>query len=408
MLSSRFLVLFLYVGPGLPFQRHTLRQQRRRFRLYIHDVEQRLQSFWESQSFGVVEHIVNHVLTKGLPTSRLLLPLSHCNMNDDINEQFYSFYNGNFSYIGDWSEKPSIGFYLPRRKKRSYRFVLAYAGHHFCGWQRQPNNHNLLSVQEVVESAIESAFTENGRPDVRVAGRTDAGVSALGQVARVRILFSKNVGDSVSTANQILYALDDAARLSNYKWRCLALSEVSDSFHPTFDSTSRSYIYGIDVNAKSKLCKILAPTEFHCISADSWENTLLDQFVIILNSQLESLEGKELDYIAFSHGQVKTETTICCLNHAKVRLCKQVLSSDEDLVLIFEFTGNRFLRRMVRMLVGTSMFLALEQMLCHLPSSSTTLHSLCHSKQRNRRWVKTAPPGGLIFIGAQCLDRRFF
>jgi tRNA pseudouridine38-40 synthase len=394
MLSSCFVVLLSCVRVVLPLLLQPSSQQRRTSRCAVHNVEQRLESFWEERPFTVAERVVLNVLTTGVLTSQLLCPICDNVLDDDLDHRpFYSLYNGSFSYMFSVSEELSVSFRKRRRKKQSFRFVLAYAGQYFCGWQRQPNNFNLPSVQEVVEDAIASAFIENGRPDVRVSGRTDAGVSALGQVARVRILVPKGDDGSVSAADQLWNVLSAAARFSNYTWRCLSVSEVSESFHPTFDSTSRSYVYALDAKALRLL--LLSATN-HAL-----DEQILDSFVRILNSLFEELEGKELDYIAFSHGKVKTETTLCTLRHAHVRLCTEVNS--DVLVLIFEITGDRFLRRMIRMLVGTSLFIALQIL---DSEASPSLVDLCHSKQRNSRFVKTAPPGGLIFLGAQFLDRQ--
>jgi tRNA pseudouridine38-40 synthase len=386
-----FVVLLSWLPYVLPLPLTSPRQQTRSRIYAVHDVKQRLESFWEKRPFSVAERVVLHVLTTGIPTTQLLRPLSECGHDTD-DACFTSVYNGNFSCISGAAEELPVSFHTRRRKKQSFRFILAYSGQYFCGWQRQPNDRNLPSVQEVVEDAIASSFIENGRPDVRVSGRTDAGVSALGQVARVRIFVPKRDDDSVLETDQLWNVLNVAAQSSNSTWRCLSVSTISDSFHPTFDATSRSYVYAIDVNA---LYQLLQGASIGAVNPQ-----LLDTFVQILNSQFESLKRKELDYIAFSHGRVKTETTQCTLQYAKVRICTEVES--DMLVLIYEFTGDRFLRRMVRMLVGTSIFTALQRL---DSESSPSLLDLCHSKQRNSRWVKTAPPNGLVFLGAHFLDR---
>jgi hypothetical protein len=221
MLSSCFVALCLYLRLGVPLHAPSLRQQRTSFlcdrksrisRLHVHDViERRLQCFWEGKPFHVAERVVHHVLTTATPTSRLLLPLCYCDNGDD-NGFFSRCNSGNFSFIKIGLEEPTVRAPNTRRKKRSFRFVLAYAGQYFCGWQRQPNNDKLPSVQEVVEGAIASAFKNNGRPDVRVAGRTDAGVSALGQVARVRVLFDMECSGSCGPLFQLYMAMSISFR----------------------------------------------------------------------------------------------------------------------------------------------------------------------------------------------------
>src|SRR6516162_8093093 len=68
----------------------------------------------------------------------------------------------------------------PRGRMPRYRLTLEYDGMPFVGWQRQENG---LSVQEVLESAL--AAMTGARATAHGAGRTDAGVHALGQVAHV-------------------------------------------------------------------------------------------------------------------------------------------------------------------------------------------------------------------------------
>ncbi len=66
---------------------------------------------------------------------------------------------------------------------QKWKLTIEYDGMPFAGWQRQPN---VLSVQECIETAI-SAFSGQKPVELTVAGRTDAGVHALGQVAHVRM-----------------------------------------------------------------------------------------------------------------------------------------------------------------------------------------------------------------------------
>jgi tRNA pseudouridine(38-40) synthase len=419
MITICVVLLLLYVASTRSLQ-SIVPQQSSHFassvRCYGHnveDVEHRVRYFWEQSPFRVAEQIVHHVLTTGNQFSRLLQPLKQ-EKNDDACF-FPYYYTGNISYPIEKYEQviPTFKF----KKKQSFRLVLAYAGQYFCGWQRQPNNVLSPSVQEVVEGAIQSAFIENGRPDVRVSGRTDSGVHALGQVARVRILAKGGPYKAATlpvSVHDVFETLYVAANEANFTWRCLSVTTASDSFHPTFGTISRSYIYTIDATALSDLCISFLPT---CIqsSRNILHQQLLEEIVVILNSLLEILEDKELDYIAFSYGKVKTESTLCSLQHAKVRLCKEVVSKSEETVLTFEFTGNRFLRRMVRKLVGTSLHIAIQ---IFIDASTLTNHAtgsgcqqqqlieICNSRKRTSL-VKTAPPGGLIFISANCFDRVY-
>jgi tRNA pseudouridine38-40 synthase len=112
-----------------------------------------------------------------------------------------------------------------------YRLTLEYDGTPFVGWQRQDNG---PSVQGALEAAIEKLSGE--RVAVTGAGRTDAGVHALGQVAHfdlVKTFESGKVRDAL-----------------NYHLRpdpvsVLDAAEVDDEFHARFSATARHYLFRI-------------------------------------------------------------------------------------------------------------------------------------------------------------------
>jgi tRNA pseudouridine38-40 synthase len=365
--------------------------------------EQRMRLFWENHPFQIAESVVHQVLTLGGTSSfsRLLQPINHDDYDND--EIFSRFYAGKLVV----AREPFPDF-NKKFKRQSFRLDLAYAGQYFCGWQRQPNNADLPSVQAVVEDAITAAgyfcLNDGHRPDIRVSGRTDAGVHAVGQVARLRL---RGNGSAASlTARDILKSLEAAAKLSSYTWRCLSVSAASDAFHPTFDSKSRSYVYLIDADPLSGLYRSVvypdpATTPFNEDMADDGQ---LQRVVERLNCMLQALEGKELDFFAFSYGKVKTETTRCHIQHARARLLGETESSRR--VLSIELTGDRFLRRMVRILVATVLQLEVTGVANENAITSQQaaqfddqLVNICYAQDRQRT-SKAAPPGGLIFVHA--------
>ena len=111
---------------------------------------------------------------------------------------------------------------------RSYALVLAYDGTDFSGWQTQPGRR---TVQGELEKALERFYGE--RIPTLGAGRTDAGVHALGQVAG----FTANRDYPAATLHRALHALlpRDVRLL-----RCLA---VDDGFNPRRDALHRTYSY---------------------------------------------------------------------------------------------------------------------------------------------------------------------
>lgn len=72
-----------------------------------------------------------------------------------------------------------------------------------------------------------------------------------------------------------------------------------------------------------------------------------------LYATLIAIQGRELDYLAFSFGKVKTENTLCTLTTARAR----IVETDSQRAVGIELVGDRFLRRMVRILVGKAISL---------------------------------------------------
>jgi tRNA pseudouridine38-40 synthase len=112
----------------------------------------------------------------------------------------------------------------------SYRVTIAYDGTDFVGWQRQASG---VSVQGVLEEALRAL--DERHVTAIAAGRTDAGVHALGQVAAFTLAHAQ-------PAETVLRALN--ARLPETV-RVLDAAEVPASFHPQFDAHSKTYRYRI-------------------------------------------------------------------------------------------------------------------------------------------------------------------
>ncbi len=114
-----------------------------------------------------------------------------------------------------------------------YKLTLEYHGGPFVGWQRQDNGPS-------VQGALEAALGKLGAPgaDVVGAGRTDAGVHALGQVAHVALARDWDAFRLSEALNHHLKP-DPVA--------VLAAARVSDGFHARFSAIERSYLYRIAV-----------------------------------------------------------------------------------------------------------------------------------------------------------------
>lgn len=115
------------------------------------DIEEAIQTFWDDHPFHHSNALVRKVLRHDNVSNQLI----------QIRETDASCFS--HLYVRDGSSSlgatPDARYNVvvttrKSRKKQSFCLFLAYNGHHFCGWQRQPHNVKLPSVQEVIETAI--------------------------------------------------------------------------------------------------------------------------------------------------------------------------------------------------------------------------------------------------------------
>lgn len=195
-------------------------------------------------------------------------------------------------------------------------FEIAYHGGNYHGWQNQAN---AVSVQQVVEDSLSKIF----RKPVSIvgSGRTDTGVHCSQQ------FFHADIEDNFKQ-EELLH------RLNSFLPRDIAIRsirKVKDTAHARYSATSRSYVYRI-TTAKNPMLTGMA---FHFFKP-------LD--ISLMNKAAHTILG-EHDFESFS--KVKTD-----VNHfrCEVKSCKWEKKGEE---IIFQITANRFLRGMVRALVGT-------------------------------------------------------
>ena len=119
-----------------------------------------------------------------------------------------------------------------------YKLTIEYDGHGYVGWQRQDNG---PSIQQALEEAV-TAYSQE-EVVVHGAGRTDAGVHALGQVVHVNI---RRDDDPAVVANAV------NAYLRPQPISVLSAERVGEDFHARFSATRRTYVYRI-INRKAPL-----------------------------------------------------------------------------------------------------------------------------------------------------------
>lgn len=199
--------------------------------------------------------------------------------------------------------------------------TFSYDGSRYHGWQIQPNGD---SVQQQLQHALSLLL----RCDVTVtgAGRTDAGVHARMMVAHFDV---DVVSPLLSTPEQLAYKLN---RLLPCDIAVSKVEQVTDDLHARFSATSRMYRYYVHTAKNPFLrntsCEIHYPLDFNKMNEAA--NVLMEYE----------------DFGAFCKAHADVKTTLC---HVKMARWYQTSPT----TWYFEIRANRFLRNMVRAVVGT-------------------------------------------------------
>ena len=238
--------------------------------------------------------------------------------------------------------------------KRRYFIYLSFNGASFHGWQIQPNEN---SVQEELEKALGILLQQ--KTSVMGAGRTDAGVHAKCMIAHFET--DKNI-----VIDKLKFNLNNV--LSSFI-SIKDVREVKPDFHARFDALSRTYNY------------VITPQK------DPFQSEFSHQYtkkidVELMNEAAKLLQG-ERDFSCFSKSKTQTFTNNCDLQKAEWR--------EEAGLFVFEIRANRFLRNMVRAIVGT---------LLEVNEGKRTIESipaLLDSKNRSEAGV-SVPAKGLFLV----------
>ena len=198
-----------------------------------------------------------------------------------------------------------------------YFIHLAYDGTRYHGWQIQPNG---ISVEGEIELRLSTLLRQP--IDIVGAGRTDAGVHARHMVAHF------DIEDGCDT-KQLCYRLN---RMMPPDICIYKIEKVADDLHARFSATSRTYHYYISTKRNP------FNRQYTWLCHYDLDFELMNQAAEIL------MEYKDFASFCKSHTDVKT--TLCNIIEAK-------WIKDYEGCYYFRIKANRFLRNMVRAVVGT-------------------------------------------------------
>jgi tRNA pseudouridine38-40 synthase len=204
-----------------------------------------------------------------------------------------------------------------------YFLELSFLGTNYHGWQRQQNAH---TVQQEIENALKILLKKD--TETTGCGRTDTGVHARKFFAHFDADQPLDGNSFSINKSSFVYHLNS---LLPRDISIINIHPVKEDAHARFDATSRTYEYVI-VKRKDALLYGLSFQFEYSLDIEQMNrlgNTFLGQH----------------DFASFSKSRTQVKTTICNVTEAAWK--------EEEHTLIFRITADRFLRNMVRAIVGT-------------------------------------------------------
>ena len=240
-----------------------------------------------------------------------------------------------------------------------YKIILEYDGTNYVGWQKQKNG---TSIQEEIERALYSLTGVN--TSVFGAGRTDAGVHALGQVAHFELENDFKIDNIRDGLNQ---------HLRPHLIAILKVELVNDSFHSRFSAKQRTYIYKI-VNRRAPLTinKSKKWIVFKKLNIEK----MIEESKFFL--------GKN-DLNAFRSINCQSNTSIKTIDSIKI------LSNKDDLTITV--SAKSFLHSQVRIMVGTLIEIGKEKI-------KFSIQEIINDRERSKAGI-TAPACGLYLLNIE-------
>lgn len=239
---------------------------------------------------------------------------------------------------------------------RNIKLIVEYDGSRYYGLQKQPN-------KETVQSEMERAIKEITNEDVTItySGRTDAGVSAYGQV--ISFYTSTDI-----PANKLCLALNSHLKKSII---VQSAEEVSKNFHPRYSCKGKKYRYVINNSRYGSA--IFRKNEYHIPQKLDVEN---------MKKAIKYFEGTH-DFKAFKASGTSNKDSVRTIYEANIFV--------ENERINIELRGNGFLYNMVRIITGTLIDVGLGKI------KPEDIPNIIESKDRKKAG-KTVPPHGLYLM----------
>ena len=237
---------------------------------------------------------------------------------------------------------------------RNIKLVIEYDGSLFHGWQIQPG---LRTVQDEIEKALRPILQQ--KINLIGAGRTDAGVHALGQVANFE---TENLQDAETIRKSLNGILPDDIIVNQTE-------EADLNFNARYSAKSRVYKYRV-YRGRTAIQRKL-----------TWQVSYRLNLETLIQATKE-IEG-EHDFTSFCQAESTKESNLCRVQRA--------FWQEEEAELTFLIEADRFLHNMVRNLVGTLIEVARGYF------SVSDFDRIMEAKDR-RKAGPTAPAHGLYLM----------
>lgn len=248
----------------------------------------------------------------------------------------------------------------PHTPRQRLMLTLAYNGAPFNGWQIQPNR---PSVQQTIEDALRTIL----RIPLHIvgAGRTDTAVNARYMTAHLD-LPANHIDPTPDKLAQLQYRLN---AILHPNIAIYSITPISTDIHARFDARTRTYRYYLHT----------VPDPFRH-QQSLYMHRAPD--IALMNDETQALLGTH-DFTSFSKLHTDTKTNICTITNAHWT----TYSPGHH---YFEITADRFLRNMVRAIVGTHLEVG-----THRQQPGHTAHVI---EAKNRAAAGTSAPGHALYL----------